>query len=159
MTSHSSFSWRNTGERSSAREMTASSSFSRDGQPFRVYPAASSRKQYAPPTRYLPSSSTSKTYKKEAEEEEEKKRNDAPDDDDNDTGDDCPVCAEQMDDTDKALRPCPCGYRMCVWCFDRIKSECTGKCPACRRSFKEAGSTAVATYDSDNNYAHTDRIS
>ncbi|XP_047333192.1 uncharacterized protein LOC124936716 isoform X2 [Impatiens glandulifera] len=49
----------------------------------------------------------------------------------------CPLCAEEMDLTDQQLKPCKCGYQICVWCWNHImemaeKDETEGRCPACR---------------------------
>ncbi|KAK6926855.1 hypothetical protein RJ641_008574 [Dillenia turbinata] len=49
----------------------------------------------------------------------------------------CPLCAEEMDLTDQQLKPCKCGYEICVWCWHNImnmaeKDETEGRCPACR---------------------------
>ncbi|XP_042475680.1 uncharacterized protein LOC122057592 isoform X2 [Macadamia integrifolia] len=52
----------------------------------------------------------------------------------------CPLCAEEMDLTDQQLKPCKCGYEICVWCWHHImdmaeKDEAEGKCPACRTAY------------------------
>uniref|UniRef100_A0A7N0TD95 CCR4-NOT transcription complex subunit 4 n=1 Tax=Kalanchoe fedtschenkoi TaxID=63787 RepID=A0A7N0TD95_KALFE len=49
----------------------------------------------------------------------------------------CPLCAEEMDLTDQQLKPCKCGYDICVWCWHHImdmaeKDGTEGRCPACR---------------------------
>ncbi|KAH1109039.1 hypothetical protein J1N35_012807 [Gossypium stocksii] len=49
----------------------------------------------------------------------------------------CPLCAEEMDLTDQQLKPCKCGYEICVWCWHHImdmaeKDNTEGRCPACR---------------------------
>ncbi|CAN4101726.1 unnamed protein product [Withania somnifera] len=49
----------------------------------------------------------------------------------------CPLCAEEMDLTDQQLKPCKCGYEICVWCWHHImdmaeKENTEGRCPACR---------------------------
>ncbi|KAF8053630.1 hypothetical protein N665_1389s0003 [Sinapis alba] len=59
----------------------------------------------------------------------------------NDKGDKtCPLCAEEMDFTDQHLKPCKCGYEICVWCWHRIigmaeKDKTEGRCPACRTPY------------------------
>ncbi|XP_049850725.1 uncharacterized protein LOC126323770 [Schistocerca gregaria] len=45
---------------------------------------------------------------------------------------DCPLCLEPLDDTERGFKPCPCGYQMCTFCWDRVSSD---KCPACRRGY------------------------
>ncbi|KAJ3680858.1 hypothetical protein LUZ60_015347 [Juncus effusus] len=52
----------------------------------------------------------------------------------------CPLCAEEMDITDQQLKPCKCGYEICVWCWHHImemaeKEETEGRCPACRTRY------------------------
>ncbi|XP_038693335.1 uncharacterized protein LOC119991167 isoform X1 [Tripterygium wilfordii] len=52
----------------------------------------------------------------------------------------CPLCAEEMDLTDQQLKPCKCGYEICVWCWHHImdmaeKDESEGRCPACRAPY------------------------
>ncbi|KAL1558099.1 RING-type E3 ubiquitin transferase [Salvia divinorum] len=62
----------------------------------------------------------------------------------------CPLCAEEMDLTDQQLKPCKCGYEICVWCWNHImdmaeKDETEGRCPACRTPYnkeKIVGTTA-----------------
>ncbi|KAK1396357.1 General negative regulator of transcription C16C9.04c like [Heracleum sosnowskyi] len=52
----------------------------------------------------------------------------------------CPLCAEEMDFTDQQLKPCKCGYQVCVWCWHQImdmaeKDGTEGRCPACRAHY------------------------
>ncbi|KAL5169469.1 CCR4-NOT transcription complex subunit 4 [Glycine soja] len=52
----------------------------------------------------------------------------------------CPLCAEEMDLTDQQLKPCKCGYEICVWCWHHImdmaeKDDTEGRCPACRSPY------------------------
>uniref|UniRef100_A0A1D1XGE8 CCR4-NOT transcription complex subunit 4 n=1 Tax=Anthurium amnicola TaxID=1678845 RepID=A0A1D1XGE8_9ARAE len=52
----------------------------------------------------------------------------------------CPLCAEEMDLTDQQLKPCKCGYEICVWCWHHIidmaeKDDTEGRCPACRTPY------------------------
>ena len=58
---------------------------------------------------------------------------------DSDDGDDavCPLCCEPMDLSDKNFLPCPCGYRVCMWCWHRIKENYTNLCPACRSPYAD----------------------
>jgi len=54
----------------------------------------------------------------------------------------CPLCAEEMDWTDQQLKPCKCGYQVCVWCWHHIidmaeKNETEGRCPACRTIYEK----------------------
>ncbi|PQE21448.1 RNA recognition domain-containing protein [Rutstroemia sp. NJR-2017a BBW] len=52
-------------------------------------------------------------------------------DEDEDT---CPLCVEEFDLSDKNFQPCPCGYQ---FCFNNIKNNINGLCPACRRPYDE----------------------
>lgn len=52
----------------------------------------------------------------------------------------CPMCMEVMDLTDQQLKPCQCGYEICVWCWHNIvqmaeKDDTVGRCPACRSPY------------------------
>ncbi|KAJ3355353.1 transcriptional repressor general negative regulator of transcription subunit 4 [Entophlyctis luteolus] len=49
----------------------------------------------------------------------------------------CPLCMEEIDVTDKYFKPCPCGYQICRFCWNHIKEDLNGKCPACRRDYTE----------------------
>ncbi|KAK1373637.1 RNA recognition motif-containing protein [Heracleum sosnowskyi] len=54
----------------------------------------------------------------------------------------CPLCAEEMDLTDQQLKPCNCGYEICVWCWHHImdmaeKDNVEGRCPACRTPYNK----------------------
>ncbi|KAL8516129.1 hypothetical protein ACS0TY_014701 [Phlomoides rotata] len=54
----------------------------------------------------------------------------------------CPLCAEEMDLTDQQLKPCKCGYEICVWCWHHImdmaeKDNTEGRCPACRTPYNK----------------------
>lgn len=57
------------------------------------------------------------------------------DEDDND----CPLCMEEFDLSDKNFKPCPCGYQVCQFCWNNIRNNpnLNGKCPACRRPYSE----------------------
>jgi CCR4-NOT transcription complex subunit 4 len=56
-----------------------------------------------------------------------------------DEDDFCPLCCEEMDITDKNFKPCPCGYQICQFCYNNIRTnpELNGKCPACRRLYED----------------------
>ncbi|KAL8991772.1 MAG: hypothetical protein Q9169_007666 [Polycauliona sp. 2 TL-2023] len=54
-----------------------------------------------------------------------------------DSNDSCPLCVEEFDLSDKNFRPCPCGYQICQFCYNNIKSNMNGLCPACRRQYDE----------------------
>ncbi|KFY47110.1 hypothetical protein V495_02089 [Pseudogymnoascus sp. VKM F-4514 (FW-929)] len=49
----------------------------------------------------------------------------------------CPLCVEEFDLSDRNFRPCPCGYQVCQFCFNNIKNNMNGLCPACRRPYDE----------------------
>ncbi|MCJ1404568.1 transcriptional repressor general negative regulator of transcription subunit 4 [Xylographa trunciseda] len=54
-----------------------------------------------------------------------------------DSDDACPLCVEEFDLSDKNFRPCPCGYQVCQFCYNNIKTNMNGLCPACRRPYDE----------------------
>ncbi|XP_019443041.1 PREDICTED: uncharacterized protein LOC109347574 isoform X2 [Lupinus angustifolius] len=61
----------------------------------------------------------------------------------------CPICTEEMDLTDQQLKPCKCGYEICVWCWHHIiemaqKDETEGRCPACRSPYDKERIEAMA---------------
>ncbi|URE09281.1 RNA recognition [Musa troglodytarum] len=54
----------------------------------------------------------------------------------------CPLCAEEMDLTDQQLKPCKCGYEICIWCWHHIiemteKEDTEAQCPACRTPYNK----------------------
>ena len=49
----------------------------------------------------------------------------------------CPLCMNELDETDEAVEFCRCGYAMCLWCWHRIcgeaaKEGAAARCPNCR---------------------------
>eukprot|EP00271_Cylindrocystis_brebissonii_P002775 TRINITY_DN13577_c0_g1_i1.p1 TRINITY_DN13577_c0_g1~~TRINITY_DN13577_c0_g1_i1.p1 ORF type:complete len:1165 (+),score=206.53 TRINITY_DN13577_c0_g1_i1:525-4019(+) len=50
----------------------------------------------------------------------------------------CPICTEELDVTDTSFVPCPCGFRLCLFCHHRILSE-DGRCPGCRKAYASTG--------------------
>ncbi|KAK4849840.1 hypothetical protein QYF36_001304 [Acer negundo] len=62
----------------------------------------------------------------------------------------CPLCAEEMDLTDQQLKPCKCGYEICVWCWHHImdmaeKDDTDGRCPACRNPYDKEKIVGMAS--------------
>ncbi|GJQ12438.1 hypothetical protein GpartN1_g4229.t1 [Galdieria partita] len=49
----------------------------------------------------------------------------------------CPLCLEELDLTDLSLKPCLCGYQVCLYCLHYIREQQDGKCPACRTPYTE----------------------
>ena len=47
----------------------------------------------------------------------------------------CPLCEEELDISDVSFFPCPCGYRICIWCWNHIRENLNGLCPACRTPY------------------------
>ncbi|RYG62320.1 hypothetical protein EON64_18020 [archaeon] len=47
----------------------------------------------------------------------------------------CPLCVEEIDQSDKNFLPCPCGYQVCMWCWHHIRENLNGLCPACRTPY------------------------
>ncbi|PWA76746.1 Zinc finger, RING/FYVE/PHD-type [Artemisia annua] len=48
----------------------------------------------------------------------------------------CPICCEDLDMTDSSFLPCPCGYRLCLFCHKRILED-NGRCPGCRQKYEQ----------------------
>lgn len=46
----------------------------------------------------------------------------------------CPICVEDLDLTDSNFLPCPCGFRLCLFCHKRIL-EADARCPGCRKPY------------------------
>lgn len=53
----------------------------------------------------------------------------------------CPLCLEDLDATDRAMRPCKCSYVVCCWCLNHIRERLNGLCPACRTPYEEQNFT------------------
>ncbi|KAK5163881.1 transcriptional repressor general negative regulator of transcription subunit 4 [Saxophila tyrrhenica] len=56
---------------------------------------------------------------------------------DDDEEESCPLCVEDFDLDDKSFRPCPCGYQVCRFCYNNVKNNMNGRCPACRRPYND----------------------
>ena len=73
--------------------------------------------------------------------------------------DECPLCMEAFDATDREFTPCKCGYKICLWCWHNLNNIYTntasststssllsssaadrpplaGRCPACRQPYQ-----------------------
>ena len=60
----------------------------------------------------------------------------------------CPLCACEMDATDRAVRYCACEYSMCLWCFNAVcetaaKDGLPARCPNCRAEYVKENITMV----------------
>eukprot|EP01025_Chloroclados_australasicus_P010831 TRINITY_DN1457_c0_g2_i1.p1 TRINITY_DN1457_c0_g2~~TRINITY_DN1457_c0_g2_i1.p1 ORF type:complete len:778 (-),score=88.55 TRINITY_DN1457_c0_g2_i1:284-2617(-) len=49
----------------------------------------------------------------------------------------CPLCIEELDETEKKFYPCPCGYQVCLFCLDKLRNECNKLCPGCRQTYDD----------------------
>lgn len=56
-------------------------------------------------------------------------------DNESDSEMECPLCVEPLDMSDRNFLPCPCGYRVCMWCWHNIRENLNGLCPACRSPY------------------------
>ncbi|KAJ0231331.1 Uncharacterized protein HA466_0299940 [Hirschfeldia incana] len=57
----------------------------------------------------------------------------------------CPICYEELDLTDSSFLPCPCGFRLCLFCHKTI-CDGDGRCPGCRKPYEQndiKGETSV----------------
>ncbi|EGG06078.1 uncharacterized protein MELLADRAFT_87505 [Melampsora larici-populina 98AG31] len=50
----------------------------------------------------------------------------------------CPLCMEELDVSDLNFRPCPCGYRICRFCWHHIKEDLNRRCPGCRKEYDDS---------------------
>lgn len=48
----------------------------------------------------------------------------------------CPICYEDLDLTDSSFLPCPCGFRLCLFCHKTI-CDGDGRCPGCRKPYDQ----------------------
>eukprot|EP00871_Galdieria_phlegrea_P004894 jgi/Galph1/5405/GphlegSOOS_G4087.1 len=53
----------------------------------------------------------------------------------------CPLCMEELDMTDLSLKPCLCGYQVCLYCLHYIREQQNGQCPGCRTPYSEENFT------------------
>lgn len=58
-------------------------------------------------------------------------------DEDDDDVPTCPLCLEELDATDRAVKACQCGYQVCLWCLHHIREQHSARCPACRTPYEE----------------------
>ncbi|XP_051133051.1 uncharacterized protein LOC127252781 [Andrographis paniculata] len=58
----------------------------------------------------------------------------------------CPICFEDFDGTDSSFLPCPCGFRLCLFCHKRILEE-DGRCPGCRKQYESEPIEGEPTLD------------
>lgn len=50
----------------------------------------------------------------------------------------CPLCISTLNNNEYDFYPCPCGYQICAFCFERLMDDETQrKCPYCRRPYDE----------------------
>ncbi|CAL0298990.1 unnamed protein product [Lupinus luteus] len=54
----------------------------------------------------------------------------------------CPICYEDLDVTDSSFLPCPCGFRLCLFCHKKI-FEADGRCPGCRKLYDHVDGNGV----------------
>lgn len=48
----------------------------------------------------------------------------------------CPLCCNPLKDQELDWYPCPCGYQVCAFCFERLKqTPSLNKCASCQRPF------------------------
>ena len=57
--------------------------------------------------------------------------------DSEDDEDTCPLCCTDLQIEDLNFFPCPCGYQLCLFCYNRLKNEFEPRCPACRTIYGE----------------------
>lgn len=59
-------------------------------------------------------------------------------DNDDDEEEACPLCMQNLDETDVSFFACPCQYQVCLFCVHYIMEQMNGKCPACRQDYTES---------------------
>jgi CCR4-NOT transcription complex subunit 4 len=45
---------------------------------------------------------------------------------------------EALDYDDLGFYPCGCGYQVCRFCWNRLKNDENGLCPACRQPYPDS---------------------
>eukprot|EP01012_Entosiphon_sulcatum_P020923 TRINITY_DN25762_c0_g1_i2.p1 TRINITY_DN25762_c0_g1~~TRINITY_DN25762_c0_g1_i2.p1 ORF type:complete len:202 (+),score=23.25 TRINITY_DN25762_c0_g1_i2:77-682(+) len=71
----------------------------------------------------------------------------------------CPLCMENYDVTDKNFSPCKCGFKVCIFCWHKLReTSFTGKasCPNCRALYNPSKLKFKAP-DPDEVKAHLER--
>jgi len=49
----------------------------------------------------------------------------------------CPLCCEEFSAQEKHFLPCSCTYKICIWCWHKIRDDGDGLCPACRVTYPD----------------------
>lgn len=57
----------------------------------------------------------------------------------------CPICYEDLDLTDSNFLPCPCGFRLCLFCHKTI-CDGDGRCPGCRKPYERNVNKAETSF-------------
>lgn len=58
----------------------------------------------------------------------------------------CPICYEDLDMTDSSFLPCPCGFRLCLFCHKTI-CDGDGRCPGCRKPYERNANKAETSVE------------
>ena len=63
----------------------------------------------------------------------------------------CNLCCEQLQAGELNFYPCPCGYQICLFCYQKMMEK-YGTCPQCRQPFpSDAKSRVGSQYSPQNN--------
>ncbi|KAF2564124.1 hypothetical protein F2Q70_00018894 [Brassica cretica] len=57
----------------------------------------------------------------------------------------CPICCEDLDSTDASFFPCPCGFKLCLFCHKTIYDG-DGRCPGCRKAYERNAMTTETSF-------------
>ncbi|CAF2145125.1 BnaA02g33620D [Brassica napus] len=57
----------------------------------------------------------------------------------------CPICYEDLDSTDASFFPCPCGFKLCLFCHKTIYDG-DGRCPGCRKAYERNAMTTETSF-------------
>jgi hypothetical protein len=49
----------------------------------------------------------------------------------------CPLCVEPYETADRYFEPCPCGFQLCMFCWNKIREVGSGQCPGCRATYAD----------------------
>ncbi|CAD7928551.1 unnamed protein product [Amoebophrya sp. A25] len=50
----------------------------------------------------------------------------------------CPLCLDRLDATDRVFFACTCNYQVCMFCVQHIRDYGNGTCPACRQPYDDS---------------------
>jgi CCR4-NOT transcription complex subunit 4 len=56
----------------------------------------------------------------------------------------CPLCVEPYEKADEQFKPCKCDFKICFFCWNRIREVSSGQCPGCRTPYSDTPQLVAA---------------